>query len=475
VTPVETAVREEWGRLLALLVAQYRRLDLAEDGLADAVEAAARTWPSLPGGAPANPAAWLLTAARRRVVDRLRRESVAARSRPLLAVDAELSEGARRTMADAGVPDGLTDERLRLVLLCAHPSLRPEAAAALTLRMVLGVSTEDLARLFLVRTSTMAARLTRARKSLAHEAFTVPTGTELGSRVAVVADVAYLAFTAGYAAGSGPDLLRADVSAEAIRLVRVLRDVLNRDDTHRGEQGSEATDASDGERSERSPRSAPRPRWTAELRGAERRVRRGPGPKLAGVSNTELAGVSNTELDALLALMLLQHSRRDARIEHGRLVLLPDQDRARWHQDEIAEGLALLEPLVHDPPAPYLLQALIAAEHAIAHTSAHTEWGRIVTRYDELLALGDSPVVRLNRAVAVAEADGPLAGLAALADCRATGHRYDGVRAELLARAGLVAEAVAAYDAALASCGNETERAHLAERKANVLRDGVAH
>jgi predicted RNA polymerase sigma factor len=450
VTPVETAVREEWGRLLALLVAQYRRLDLAEDGLADAVEAAARTWPSLTGGAPDNPPAWLLTAARRRVVDRLRRESVAARSRPLLAVDAELSEGARRTMADAGVPDSLADERLRLVLLCAHPSLRPEAAAALTLRMVLGVSTEDLARLFLVRTSTMAARLTRARKALAHEAFTVPTGPELGSRVAVVADVAYLAFTAGYAAGSGPDLLRADVSAEAIRLVRVLRDVLG-----------------DGDRRERAPRSASRPRWTAELRGAERRVRRGPGPKLAGVSNTEA--------DALLALMLLQHSRRDARIDGGRLVLLPDQDRGRWHQDEIAEGLALLEPLVHDPPAPYLLQALIAAEHAIAPTSAHTQWGRIVTRYDELLALGDSPVVRLNRAVAVAEADGPLAGLAALADCRATGHRHDGVRAELLARAGLWDEAMAAYDAALASCGNETERAHLAERRANVLRHGVAH
>ena len=163
--------------------------------------------------------------------------------------------------------------------------------------------------------------------------------------------------------------------------------------------------------------------------------------------------------------MLLQHSRRTARLDEGRLVLLPDQDRSRWHQDEIAEGLALLEPLVHDPPAPYLLQALIAAEHAIAPTAERTDWGRIVTRYDELLELGDSPVVRLNRAVAVAEADGPLAGLAALAECRAPGHRYDGVRAELLARAGLVDEARAAYDAALAACGNEAERAHLAERR----------
>ena len=403
--PVEAAVRDEWGRLLALLVAQYRRLDLAEDGLGDAVEAAARTWPGLPGGAPDNPAAWLLTAARRRIVDRLRREAVAARALPLLAVDAEVTEGARRTMADAGAPDAVGDDVLRLVLRCAHPSLRPDAAAALTLRMVLGVSTEDLARLFLVRTSTMAARLTRARKSLAHESFAVPEGAELAARVGVVADVAYLAFTTGYAAGSGPDLLRADVSAEAIRLVRLLRGVL--DD---------------------------RP----------------------------------TELDALLALMLLQHSRRTARVDQGRLVLLPDQDRSRWQQDEIAEGLALLEPLVHDPPAPYLLQALIAAEHAIAPAAERTDWGRIVTRYDELLELGDSPVVRLNRAVAVAEADGPLAGLAALAEFRAPGHRYDGVRAELLARAGLVEEARAAYDQALGACGNDTERAHLSERRSRL-------
>jgi RNA polymerase sigma-70 factor (ECF subfamily) len=408
--PVAAAVRDEWGRLLALLVAQYRRLDLAEDGLADAVEAATRTWPGLPGGSPDNPAAWLLTAARRRVVDRLRRETVAARTLPLLAVDADLTEDATRTMADDGSPAGLADERLRLVLLCAHPSLRPEAAAALTLRMVLGVPTEDLARLFLVRTSTMAARLTRARKALARESFHLPSGAELESRVAVVADVAYLAFTAGYAAGSGPDLLRADVSAEAIRLVRVLRSVLAQ---------------------------------------------------------------PSTELDALLALMLLQHSRRDARQVDGRIVLLPDQDRTRWHQDEVAEALALLEPLVHDPPAPYLLQALVAAEHAIAPSADDTDWRRIVTRYDELLRLADSPVVRLNRAVAVAEADGPLAGLAALADCRAPGHRYDGVRAELLARAGLLDEARAAYDAAVAACANEAERAHLAERRDLLGRHGV--
>ena len=290
-------------------------------------------------------------AARRRITDRLRAEAVANRKLPLLAVDADLTEEAQRTMADPGEHGGVADERLRLVLLCAHPALPPEAAAALTLRLVLGVSTEDLARLFLVRTSTMAARLTRARKRLAGESFAVPVGAELADRVRVVSDVAYLAFTAGYAPGSGSDVLRADVAGEAIRLVRVLRDLL-------------------------------------------------PEPE--------------PEVDALLALMLLQHSRRDARVDDGRLVLLPDQDRRLWVGAEITEAVQLLTPVTHAAPAPYLLQALVAAEHAIAATAADTDWSRIVARYDELLGLVDSPVVRLNRAVAVGEADGPLAGLAAL-------------------------------------------------------------
>jgi len=399
------AQRDEWGRLLALLVARYRRLDLAEDGLADAFEAAARTWP---GGVPTNPAAWLLVAARRRITDRLRAEAVANRRLPQLAVEAELAEEAQRTMADPGEPGGVADERLRLVLLCAHPALSPEAAAALTLRLVLGVSTEDLARLFLVRTSTMAARLTRARKRLAGESFGVPVGVELADRVRVVSDVAYLAFTAGYAPGSGADVLRADVAGEALRLVRVLRDVL------------------------------PRP---------------------------------DDEVDALLALMLLQHSRRDARVRDGRLVLLPDQDRLRWHGHEISEAIELLTPLAHASPAPYLLQALIAAEHAIAATAAETDWSRIVARYDELLGLVDSPVVRLNRAVAIGEADGPLAGLAALdglTDEELPGHRLPAARAELLSRAGRVDEARAAYDAAIERCGNDAEVTHLEARRAAV-------
>jgi RNA polymerase sigma factor (sigma-70 family) len=405
---LERLLRDEWGQLLALLVAQYRRLDLAEEGLADAFEAASRTWPDLPGGVPTNPAAWLLTAARRRIVDRLRSEAVAARKLPLLVVDAELTEEAQRTMADVG--ERVTDERLRLVLLCTHPSLPPEAAAALTLRMVMGVPTEDLARLFLVKTPTMAARLTRARKSLAGESFTVPSGAELAARVSVVADVTYLAFTAGYAPGSGADVLRTDVAGEAIRLVRVLRSVL--------------------------------PEQVDEL--------------------------TRSELDALLALMLLQHSRRDARVARGRLVLLPDQDRSRWHGEDIAEAVDLLTPLTQAPPAPYLLQALIAAEHAIAPSPQETDWPRIVARYDELLTLEDSPVVRLNRAVALAEADGPLAGLAALDGVQLPGHRLPGTRAELLARSGREDEARAAYDLAISRCGNAAERAHLEERRARL-------
>jgi predicted RNA polymerase sigma factor len=350
-----------------------------------------------------------MTAARNRILDRLRAEAVAARVFPVLAVEAELVEEAQRTMAlGADAVGAVADERLRLVLLCAHPSLSRDAAAALTMRLVLGVSTEDLARLFLVRTTTMAARLTRARKRLAGESFGVPVGAELAERVRIVSDVAYLAFTAGYAPGSGMDVLRADVAGEAIRLVRVLRELL-------------------------------------------------PG--------------CDSEVDALLALMLLQHSRRDARVESGRLVLLPDQDRRRWHAREIGEAIELLTPLAHAEPAPYLLQALIAAEHAIAPTPEETDWSRIVARYDELLALTGSPVVQLNRAVAVGEADGALAGLAALdglTERELPGHRLPAARAELLSRAGRGDAARAAYTAAIGRCGNEAERAHLEERRAAV-------
>lgn len=399
---VEQVWRDEWGRLLALLVAQYRRLDLAEDGLAEAFEAAARTWPA--DGTPANPPAWLLTAARRRILDRLRSDAVLARRMPLLAVEAELTEEAQRVMADAG--EGVRDERLRLVLLCAHPTLQPESAAALTLRLVLGVSTADIARLFLVSTPTMAARLTRARQRLAGERFAVPAGAELSTRIDLAARIAYLAFTAGYAPGSGADVHRPELAGEAIRLVRVLREL--------------APGYPDG--------------------------------------------------DALLALMLLQHARRDARVDGENLVLLADQDRTRWHADEIGEAFDLLTPHVDgridNGSTRWLLEALIASEHAVARTAEETAWLRIAALYQELETLTGSPVVRLNRAVAVAEADGPLAGLALLDGLVLPGHRLPGTRAELLSRAGRAEEARIELRRAIEECDNDPERRHLLSRLA---------
>ncbi len=448
-TPVETAFRDQWGHVLALLVARYRRLDLAEDGLADAFEAAARTWPD---GAPANPAAWLLTAARRRILDRLRAEAVAARKEPLLVVAEELRLSAQQTMDEpvhpgdrsavgprVVVPGVDPDDAalLRLVLLCAHPALAPEAAAALSLRLVLGVPTAEVARLFLVPEPTMAARLTRAKRRLAAVGapLAVPAPDRLGARVAVVASVAYLAFTAGYAPGSGDEVLRASLAEPAVRLVRVVRTLL-------------------------------------------------PGRPV---------------LDALLALVLLQHARRGARTgADGEPVLLPDQDRSLWRHDEIAEALEVLTPLVEregevfgggtgadaragadagaDPAEArlareYFLQALVAAEHAVAPTAAATRWDRIAGSYAELEELTGSPVVRLNRAVAVAEASGAEAGLElldGLDPLLPRSHRLPAVRAELLARLERPAEARTEYDRALALCGHERERAYLAARRAEL-------
>ncbi|MDO5494895.1 MAG: sigma factor-like helix-turn-helix DNA-binding protein [bacterium] len=396
-------VREEWGRLTALLLARFRRLDLVEDALGDAVEAAARRWPS--NGAPENPSAWVLTAARRRIIDRLRAEAMHRRRMPLLAVDARRAQEGP-VMAD---PGGLVeDELLRLVLMCAHPALAPEAASALSLRLVLGVSTHDIARLFLVSEPTMAARLTRAKRKIVGAAipFAVPSAEDLPSRLETVARTAYLAFTAGYAPGSGADPLRVEVAGEAIRLVRVVREL-----------------------------------------------------------------VDTPVLDALLALMLLQHSRRDARADsHGRIVLLPDQDRSRWHHHEIREAVTLLDsPSLTGPlsrlAATYTLQARIAAEHATAPTSASTRWHRIVEGYDMLLTIDPSPAARLARAVAVAEAEGPESGLAALDAVDLQSHRLPAVRADLLARLGRSEEAHEEYSHAISLCRNDAELAHLREQR----------
>lgn len=402
---VAQVVREEWGRLTAQLLARFRRLDLVEDALGDAVESATRTWRE--HGVPESPGAWLLTAASRRMLDRLRAEAVHQRRAPLLLTEAERNRSGRATIID---PGGLVeDDTLRLVLLCTHPALAPEAAAALSLRLVLGVSTHDIARLFLVPEPTMAARITRAKKKIvtAGIPFTVPGQEVLPHRLDTVAQTAYLAFTAGYAPGSGRDLLRADLAGEALRLVRT----------------------------------------TLALQ---------PG---------------TTVLRALLALMLLQHSRRDARSgPDGALVLLPDQDRSRWRDGEITEGLDLLRSIdPRDPVTPqtasFLLQARIAAEHATAPTSAETRWERIVAHYDALLSVMPSPAAELARAVAVAEAAGPAAGLRALEEVPDVGsHRPSAVRAELLRRTGRFAEARDAYRESIRRCRNEAEVAHLAAR-----------
>lgn len=396
-------VRQQWGRIVAALLARYRRLDLVEDALADAVEAAARTWPR--SAVPAEPAAWLTTTAKNRILDRLRAEAMALRKAPLLITEVERADRGVRVATGAEVEDDL----LRLVLMVTHPAVDPAAASALALRLVLGVSTADIARLFLVPTPTMAARITRAKRKIttAGIPFGVPSTEVLPARLGGVAQTAYLAFTAGYAPGSGPDVLRVELAGEAIRLVRVVL---------------------------------------------------GLAPQ-------------NPTLIALLALMLYQHSRRDARVgPDGALVLLPDQDRGRWHHQEVAEASALLqEPALRGPipvqAAAYLVQARIAAAHATAARAADTDWEQIVHHYDLLLQLQPGPAAALGRAVAVAEARGPDAGLLALGSVPdELGHRLPAVRAELLARAGRLDEADVAGAIALSRCDNEAESALLRER-----------
>jgi RNA polymerase sigma-70 factor (ECF subfamily) len=388
---VEQAYRNEWSRLLALLVTRLRRFDLAEDSLQDAFATAARRWPS--EGVPARPAAWLFTAAHRRALDRVRREAADARRLPLL-----LTEPAEIVEDDEEIPD----ERLRLLFACCHPALKPEARAALMLRFVAGLTTAEIARLFLVSEPTMAARLTRAKAKMAVAGIPLrqPSAEDLPERLDVVLKVIYLVFTEGYRATSGPALVRPRLAAEAIRLAYL----------------------------------------TGELLPGE--------PKIA----------------ALLALMVLQHARRDARVDvDGGLVLLADQDRGRWHQDEIARGLALLDVLEAAPmPGEYHLQALIAAEHA---KPAPTDWPRIARLYAELERRTGSPVVRLNRAVAIAESGSPEAGLALIEGLALPGsHLLPAVRGELLSRLGRATEAVAAFDQALTLARTDPERAHLHRR-----------
>lgn len=405
---LERAARDHWARLLAILVAQFRRIELAEDSLQDAFAAAVRTWPR--SGVPANPSAWLLTAARRRGIDRLRAEGTAARKLQLL-----------EASVVTGIPDpqDIADERLRLIFFCCHPALPTTSAAAATLRLVGGLTVAEIARLFLVTTPTMAARITRAKRRLAAApaSLDLPALDELGTRLDAVLAVIYLMFTEGYSPTAGAQLIRTDLAAEAIRLGRTLDRLLP----------------------------------------------------------------SQPAVQALLALMLFQHSRRDARIDHdGRLVLLPDQDRTAWRGDEIEDALARLRsatsraaPVAEWPAASarYLIEARIAAQHATATTAADTDWSAIAALYGELEDLTGSPVVRLNRAIAVAEADGAAAGLDlldGLDESLPASAALATARGELLDRAGRRAEAAASLAAAIDLATNEAERAHLRRRLAAV-------
>ncbi len=401
---VAQTYRAHWGRLLSLLVARTRRLDLAEDALGEAFARASSVWPT--AGVPASPSGWLYTTAHRQVVAGLRAEAVRGRKAPLLAVGSDWVHPA----PDEGL-DELADERLSLILLCCHPALSPEARSALALRLVIGTSTAEIARLFLVSQSTMAARITRAKKKIVTAGIPLssPADEELQVRLSDVGRTIYLAFTAGYSPGEGADLLRIDLASEAVQLAAIL---------HRLVPGS-------------------------------------------------------TQCSALYGLLLLQHARRDARVADRTLVTLADQNRSLWRHDELRTGVELVDNLA--PASGYAeelrLQALIAAQHAIAGTSADTDWRQIAALYSQLEQLTGSPVVRLNRAVAVAEDEGPAHGLAlldAVADLLRANHRFHSVRADLARRSGDIDVARRSYHEALQLCSNDLESQFLADRLASL-------
>ena len=402
-TDIESVFRDEYGRAVAVLVRSFGDIDLAEEAVQDAFAAAVRRWPS--AGLPPSPAGWIITTARNRAIDRLRRE--AKRN------DRHAQAALLHDRDQLAAEDGVDDDRLRLIFTCCHPALALHAQVALTLRLLGGLTTTEIARAFVVTEPTMAQRIVRAKNKIrdAGIPYRIPTAAELPRRLRAVAAVVYLIFNEGYLAASGESLVRSDLCAEAIRLGRLLAELLPNE------------------------------------------------PEVVG----------------LLALMLLVESRRAARASgDGTLVLLADQDRDLWDRDLIAEGQLLVQRcLQNNQPGPYQIQAAINAVHADASTADRTDWWQILQLYNQLMILAPSPIVAINRAVAVAEVEGPDAALNLLDDLDFDSYyMFHAVRAQMLRRLDRNKEATTAYDAAITRTDNVAEREFLQRRRAEV--SGIA-